>query len=88
MYRVYNLRPQPDAADWARDNRSLLLGLLFGSLFLAGVAGSQRVSSEGWYIVTSLEGAMVTLRMPSEKACRADPSLTCVPGYALRAQRQ
>ena len=88
MYRVYNLCPQPDASDWARDNRSLVLGLIFGSLFLAGIAGSQRVSSEGWYIVTSLEGAMVTLRMPSEKACMADLSHTCVPGYALRAQQQ
>lgn len=88
MYRVYNLRPQPQAAGWARDNRSLLLVLIFGSLVLTGMAGSQRVSSEGWYIVTSLEGAMVTLRMPSERACKADLSHTCVPGYALRAQRQ
>ncbi|MEE4637048.1 hypothetical protein [Pseudomonas viridiflava] len=86
MYRVYNLRPQPAPANWARDNKPLLVGLVFWSLFLAGIAGSQQVSSEGWYIVTSLEGALVTLRMPSEKSCKADVAQTCVPGYKLRAQ--
>jgi len=55
---------------------------------LAGIAGSQKVSSEGWYIVTSLEGALVTMRMPSEKSCKADVTITCVPGYELRAQQR
>ena len=50
MYRVYNLRPQPAPANWARDNKPLLVGLVFWSLFLAGIAGSQKVSSEGWYL--------------------------------------
>ncbi|RVD77932.1 hypothetical protein A9HBioS_2399 [Pseudomonas koreensis] len=57
MYRVYNLRPQPAPANWARDNRHLIVGLVFWSLFLAGIAGSQRVSSDGWYVVSQLEGA-------------------------------
>lgn len=39
-------------------------------------------------MVTSLEGALVTMRMPSEKSCKADVTLTCVPGYELRAQQR
>lgn len=88
MYRVYNLRPQPALAGWARTNRRLLIGLIFWSLFLAGIAGSQRGSSEGWYIVNTLEGALVTMRMPSEESCKADVAHTCVPGYELRAQQR
>lgn len=52
MYRVYNLRPQPAPANWAHDNRQLLVGLVFWSLFLAGIADNQKISSEGWYVVT------------------------------------
>jgi len=88
MYRVYNLRPQPAPANWARDNRHLIVGLVFWSLFLAGIAGSQRVSSDGWYVVSQLEGALVTMRMPSEKSRKADVAQTCVPGYELRAQQR
>ncbi len=88
MYRVYNLPSQTTTAGWARDNKRLLTGLIFWSLIVAAVADSQRVSSEGWYTVTSLEGALVTLRMPSEKSCKADLSHTCVTGYELRAQRR
>ena len=70
MYRVYNLRPQPAPANWARDNRHLIVGLVFWSLFLPGIAGSQRVSSDGWYVVTQLEGALVTMRMPVRNPAR------------------
>ena len=87
MCRVYNLRPQPAPANWAHDNRQLLVGLVFWSLFLAGIADNQKISSEGWYVVTPLEGALVTMRMPSEKSCKADVAQTCVPGYELRAQQ-
>ena len=87
MYRVYNLRPQPAPANWAHDNRQLLVGLVFWSLFLAVIAYNQKISSEGWYVVTPLEGALVTMRMPSEKSCKADVAQTCVPGYELRAQQ-
>lgn len=36
MYRVYNLRPQPAPANWAHDNRQLLVGLVFLVAFSGG----------------------------------------------------
>lgn len=88
MYRVYNLPPRATTDGWVHDNKRLMIGLIFWSLLVAAVADSQQVSSDGWYTVISLEGALVTLRMPDEKSCKADLSHTCIPGYELRAQRR
>ena len=66
MYRVYNLRPQPAPANWARDNKPLLVGLVFWSFFVAGIDGIKMVSWLGLYMLTCFDGALVTLLFPSD----------------------
>lgn len=91
MYRIYNARPTSTSHDWFEANRQLLIQLLWWSLLLAAISASQRVSSEGWYSITEVEGAVLASRELNEATCKAEvpataiaciPAINCVPNDA------
>lgn len=90
MYRIYNARPTATSEDWFEANRQLLIRLLWWSLLVAAISASQWVSSDGWYSITEVEGAVVVSRELNEATCKAEvpaTAIACMPGHQLRAQR-
>ncbi|SDU13720.1 hypothetical protein [Pseudomonas mediterranea] len=99
MYRIYNARPKAAPRNWFEANRQLLIHLLCWSLLVAAISASQWVSSDGWYSITEVEGALVASRELNDAACNAKVPATatatataiaiaCMPGYRLRAERR